>query len=77
LTFKFAELFLSGINRRVFNVLVNGQTALANFDIVAEAGSMLKAIDFPWATDVSVGQIVVQFVPVTQQPLINALSIGQ
>jgi hypothetical protein len=77
LTFKFADLFLSGYGQRVFNVVVNGQTALANFDIVAEAGGILKAVDFPWATDVSNGQIVVQFLPVTQQPLINAISIGQ
>jgi hypothetical protein len=77
LTFKFADLFVSGYGQRVFNVVVNGQTALANFDIVAEAGGILKAIDFPWATDVSNGQIVVQFLPVTQQPLINAISIGQ
>jgi hypothetical protein len=77
LTFKFAELFLSGMGQRVFNVVVNGQTALANLDIVAEAGSNLRAIDFPWATSVTGGQIVVQFTPLTQQPLINALSIGQ
>ena len=77
LTFKFAELFLSGYGQRVFNVVVNGQTALSNLDIFSEAGATLRAVDFPWASDVTGGQIVIQFVAVTQQPLINALSIGQ
>ena len=40
----FAETFFGEAGKRVFGVLINGQTALSDFDIVAAAGGANKAI---------------------------------
>ena len=42
---KFAELYFTTTGQRVFNVAINGQSALTNFDVVAAAGSGFKAVD--------------------------------
>ncbi len=73
-TLKFAELtqFYSG--GRVFNVSLNGNTVLSNFDIYANAGA-LTAIDKTFT--VSTGsQIVIQFSSVVGNPIVNAIAIS-
>lgn len=45
LTLKFAEIFFGGSSSRVFNVSVEGQLFLKNFDVFAEAGGKNIAID--------------------------------
>jgi hypothetical protein len=74
-TLKFAELYFSSAGNRKFNVSINGQTVLTNFDIVAAAGSGLKAIDQQFSVNVTNGQIVIQLTPVVNVPTLNAIEI--
>jgi len=74
-TLKFAEIYFLLVGQRVFNVVINGQTVLANFDIVASAGGGFVAIDRQFPVNVTNGLITIQFVPVVQYPKINAIRI--
>jgi hypothetical protein len=76
-TLKFAELFFSGTGRRIFNVALNGQTVLSNFDIVAEAGGSDRAIDKLFTVQAANGQIAIQFTAVIDSPKVNAIEILQ
>jgi hypothetical protein len=59
----FAEIFFNSSGQRQFNVAINGQQVLTNFDIFAAAGGQYKAIveEFQAQSD-SRGHIVVQFI---------------
>jgi len=72
---KFAELYFNSAGNRSFNVTINGQTVLSNFDIVAAAGSSLKAIDQQFSVNVTNGQIAIQLTPVISTPTLNAIEI--
>jgi hypothetical protein len=67
LTLKFAEIFYTNpqTNKgvRVFDVAINGEQILTNFDIVADAGGADTADDYTFIGIVpnGAGQIVVQF----------------
>jgi regulation of enolase protein 1 (concanavalin A-like superfamily) len=58
----FAEIFFSSSGQRAFNVQINGQQVLTDFDIVSSAGGANNAIaeNFLADSDAS-GRIVVQF----------------
>jgi len=73
---KFAELYFTTPGNRSFNVLINGQTVLANFDVVAAAGAGLKAVDRPFVVNVTGGQITIQLSAVQSDPTINAIEIS-
>jgi hypothetical protein len=72
---KFAEIYFTQAGQRVFNVSINGQPVLQNFDIVAQAGAGNKAIDKSFTVTVSAGVIAIQFIPVVENPKINAIEI--
>jgi subtilisin family serine protease len=74
-TLKFAEIYFTLVGQRKFNVLINGQTVLSNFDIVASAGGSRVAFDRQFPVNVTNGQIVIQLVSVVQNPKINAIEI--
>jgi hypothetical protein len=75
-TLYFAETYLTAAGGRVFNVSINGTTALSNFDIYATAGAQNKAIAQPFVTTAnSSGQIVIQFTAVTENPKLNGISV--
>jgi glucose/arabinose dehydrogenase len=74
-TLKFAELYYTANGSRVFNVLINGTTVLTNFDIRAAAGTSYSTVDRSFTVNVTGGQVIIQFVPVTGEPAVNALSI--
>ncbi len=77
-TLKFAEIYYTTVGKRIFNVNINGATALANFDIVAQAGAAFTAIDKAFAVPVSNGTITIQFIAGSADvPSINAISIVQ
>jgi hypothetical protein len=61
-TLKFAEIFYTSTNSRVFNVAINGSPVLSSFDIVAQAGAANRALDrtFP-VTLANAGNIVISF----------------
>lgn len=74
---KFAEIFppFTAPGQRVFNVVLNGNTVLPNFDIVASAGGQFKAIDRTFPVTVNNGLIQITFQPVVSAPQINAIQI--
>jgi hypothetical protein len=72
---KFAEIFFQNAGQRIFNVSINGAPALTNFDIVAQAGGAFKALDKQFTVNVTSGTIVIQFVPVLDNPKISAIEI--
>ena len=68
----FAEIWFTGANQRIFNVLINGSAALSSFDIFAATGANKAVVRDFKATASSTGQIVVQYVSVVD----NAKSSG-
>ncbi len=58
----FAENYYTGAGQRLFNVAINGATALNQFDIFAAAGGMYKAVirEIKATADAN-GQIVIAF----------------
>jgi thermitase len=75
-TLKFAEIYFSNAGSRMFNVSINGTQVLTNFDITAQAGGALKALDKSFPVTVTNGQISVQFTPgAADQPMVNAIEV--
>ena len=75
---KFAEIYVTGVGQRVFNVAINGQQVLSNFDILAAAGQPNRALDEPFNVSVTNGQINIQFTPgAVNAPKIDAIEILQ
>jgi len=72
----FAELYWTATGKRVFNVSINGTTALSNFDIFSAAQANYKAVvrEFT-ATANSSGQIIVQLTAVTDNATIEGIEI--
>ncbi len=77
----FAETYsgITGNGQRVFNVNINGQPALTNFDIYALAPGRDKALVENYTTKADMfGQIIVQLIyGGAQQPQINGLEVIQ
>jgi hypothetical protein len=72
----FAELYWSSSNSRLFNVSINGQQVLTNFDIYATAGGKNIAIAQSFtATANSSGQIVIQFTSVKDNAKVSGVEI--
>lgn len=65
-----------GPNSRIFDVWCNGAAILSNFDILKEAGSapIVKTFDGIRAT--AQGKIELEFVPVVNYPLIDAIEVS-
>jgi len=75
-TLKFAEITHFGAGRRVFNVSINGSPVLTNFDIYAQAGGALIAIDKSFPVTVTGGVITVQFsAGAADLPMVNAIQV--
>ena len=76
-TLYFAETILTGPGRRLFDVTINGTAVLSKFDIYASAGGADRAIarTFTTAADSS-GQVLIQFIPGTENPKINAITVS-
>lgn len=64
-----------GPGSRVFDVICNGQTALRNFDILAQAtgSSVVKTIEDVSPT--AQGVVNLEFVPVVNYPIVNAIEV--
>jgi len=67
-----AETYWTAVGQRRFNVLINGAQVLTNFDIIAAAGGANKATIQEFTNTANSGQIVIQYVTVTD----NAKSSG-
>jgi len=71
---KFAEIFWTNTGQRVFDVLINGQTVLSRFDIVAAAGAAFTAVDKSFTVGPAT-QITIQFVTDVDNASVNAIEI--
>jgi hypothetical protein len=74
-TLKFAEIYWSSAGSRVFNVSINGEQVLSNFDIFADAGAANTADDKSFVTEVDNGNITIQFQSVVDQAKISSIEI--
>jgi predicted alpha-1,2-mannosidase len=74
----FAELFDSNVGYRLENIAINGQSVLTNFDILAAAGSMHKAVvrEFPGIKADAKGNIVIHIASTPGSPDQNAKISG-
>jgi hypothetical protein len=72
---KFDENSFNQPGLRVFNVVINGQTVLPNFDIFARAGALYQAVDAAVPVTVTNGQISIAFVAILRNPRICAIEI--
>lgn len=84
LNLHFAERFFGsanspdkGVGSRVFDILCNGQILLKNFDIFKETGGHDRALvrKFSGLTPNSQGKLLVQFNPVANYALVNAVEV--
>jgi non-reducing end alpha-L-arabinofuranosidase len=72
----FAEIYWTSSGQRTFNVAINGQQVLTNFDIYTAAGGANKAIVEPYtATADANGQITIQFTSVKDNAKISGIEV--
>jgi len=71
-----AEVYWTSSGQRTFNVSINGQQVLTNFDIYSAAGGADKAVveQFTATTD-SAGQITIQFTSVTDNAKVSGIEV--
>src|ERR1019366_2699852 len=71
-----SENYWTASGQRTFNVAINGQQALSNFDIYAAAGAADKAIveQFNTTAD-STGQIAIQFTSVVDNAKVDGIEV--
>lgn len=76
-TLKFAEIARSAVGQRTFNVQINGNPVLSNFDIIAAAGAPFTAIDKTFPATVNNGVLSIGFtVGNSDLPMINAIEVA-
>jgi beta-galactosidase len=73
---RFTEPTVTKAGERVFDVAVNGKTALHNFDIFTAAGGKLKGIERSFEATPKDGFLVITFRPSRGQALVSSLSIA-
>jgi hypothetical protein len=75
ITLKFAELYYNVAGARTFNIAINDQQALSNFDIFAAAGGQFIAVDRTFQTTVAGGTLTIAFSGVINSPKVDAIQI--
>src|ERR1700735_131886 len=72
----FAEEYWTAAGDRTFNVLINNNQVLTNFDIFATAGGEFKAVDEPFSATASTSRTTtIQFVTVKDNAQVNGIQI--
>lgn len=71
---RFSEIYYNQTGRRVFDVRINGTRVLTGFDIAA-AGGAFTAVDREFPVSVTNGSILIEFVPVIENPSVSAIEI--
>ena len=75
-TLYFVEHFWSAAGKRLFNVIINGNQVLTDFDIFADAGGQYIAVQHTYTTTASSsGEVVVQFVSGVDSPIVNGIVV--
>jgi hypothetical protein len=74
----FAETYWTGPGERQFNVLINGNQVLKNYDIYASAGGeYIATVESFLVTPDNTGTITIQFIPGSaDNPQVNGIEIG-
>lgn len=74
----FAELYWTEPGKRLFNVAINGQTVLSNYDIFAKAGGeFIAVVESFTATADANGTITLSFTAVTDNAQINGIEVSE
>ncbi len=74
-TLKFAEFYWSSAGQRVFDVLLEGQLVLDNFDIVQAAGGPNRAVDRTFTATVTGNNLDIEFRTVVDNAKVSAIEI--
>jgi N-acetylneuraminic acid mutarotase len=74
-TLKFAEIYWTSPGSRVFNVVVNGQAVLSNFDILSQTAPK-TALDKVFQVNVTTGAIAIVFSSVKDNAKVSAIQIA-
>ena len=76
-TLKFAEVYVTGPGQRLFNVAIDGQSVLSDFDIFASAGAMNAVVDKTFTITIgSAARVQIDFTPgAVQNPKVDAIEI--
>ena len=72
---RFSENFYGAANDRVFDVYLEGERVLENFDILLEAGAMFTALDRSFYVNATDGRLDITFVNKRRTAKINALRV--
>ena len=76
-TLYFVEHYWTGAGKRVFNVIINGNEVLTDFDIFADAGGQYIAVQHTFTTTANAsGQVVVQFISGVDNPMVNGIVVN-
>jgi len=76
-TLYFVEHFWSAAGKRLFNVIINGNEVLTDFDVFADAGGQYIAVQHTFTTTASsTGEVVVQFISGLDLPLVNGIVVN-
>jgi hypothetical protein len=70
-----AETYWSGVGQRVFNVFIQGQQVLTNFDIFAAAGGKNIPISLVFTNAVTNSQLQVLFTPVVDNARVSGVQV--
>jgi chitinase len=74
----FAELYRRGANLRKFDVILEGQTVLADLDVFASAGGAFRALKRSFTVTVSDGELNVDLARGSaDNPMLNALKVAK
>jgi len=73
-TLKFAEIYWSSANRRIFNVKVGGQEVIRNLDLFAKVGKN-RAYDVTIPVSVNDRVLRIEFVPIKDNAKISAILV--
>ena len=73
-TMKFVELYWTSAGQRVFNVSLNGQQVLTNFDILTQVAPN-TALDKTFITAVSNGTLTIAFSTVNDNAKVDAIEV--
>ena len=75
-TLDFAETYLDGIGKRIFDVKIEDQVVLDDYDIFAAAGGANIAVSSgPIIVEVTDGELDIAFQKIVQKAKVNAISI--
>ena len=73
----FAEIFHDQVGERVFDVIIEGQTVLDQFDIFEAAGGRFRSDIETFAISVSDGQLDMVFDSVVDLAMVNAIKVSE